>query len=159
MPPILLCWPTVSEVKDGGMAVDVEPPTNIPLHVAVWQMAAEGQSDKVITDMEVCMKRKRGTEFLPVEKYPLTFINACWTFMETKQWVVCFSSGNSNMKDMPWPWWPRRPTHHEMRSILISSSMQVSILWPGNCVQNWILTSQHWKWWWQRYSICTSWVP
>ena len=25
MPPILLCWPTVSEADDGGMAAEVEP--------------------------------------------------------------------------------------------------------------------------------------
>ena len=25
MPPILLCWPTTSEVDVGGMAVEVEP--------------------------------------------------------------------------------------------------------------------------------------
>ena len=25
MPPILLCWPTMSEVDDAGMAVEVEP--------------------------------------------------------------------------------------------------------------------------------------
>jgi len=32
MPPILLCWPTTSEVDVGGTAVEVDLPTNIPLH-------------------------------------------------------------------------------------------------------------------------------
>ena len=32
MPPILLCWPTTSEADVGGMAVDVEPSADIPLH-------------------------------------------------------------------------------------------------------------------------------
>ena len=26
MPPVLLCWPTMSETDVGGMAVEVEPP-------------------------------------------------------------------------------------------------------------------------------------
>ena len=29
-------------------------------------MAAEGQSDKIVSDVEVCMKQKCGTEFLCV---------------------------------------------------------------------------------------------
>jgi len=32
------------------------------------QTAAEGQSDKVASDMEVCMKQRRGSEFLHAEK-------------------------------------------------------------------------------------------
>ena len=36
-------------------------PTNIPLHfVALWQMAAEGQSDNMVSNMEVHMKQKCG---------------------------------------------------------------------------------------------------
>ena len=37
---------------------------HIPLHVvAVWQMAAEGHSDRPVSDMEVGMKQKCTTEF------------------------------------------------------------------------------------------------
>ena len=44
-------------------------PTNIPLHfVAVWQTAAEGQSERMVSDIEVSMKQRCGTEFLHVEK-------------------------------------------------------------------------------------------
>jgi len=44
-------------------------PTNIPLHfVAVRQMAAEGQFDIMVSDMEVRMKKRGITEFLHVEK-------------------------------------------------------------------------------------------
>jgi len=65
MPPIILCQPTTSEVDVGLIAVEVEPSHYIPLHVvAVQQMAAEGQSDKMITEMEVHMKQRCGTEFL-----------------------------------------------------------------------------------------------
>jgi len=31
-------------------------------------MAAEGQSDKMVSNMEVCMKQRGGTEFLYVDK-------------------------------------------------------------------------------------------
>ena len=51
-------------------------------------MAAEGQSDKIASDMEVHTKQRYGTELLYLEKNtPLTSIDACWMFMETKQWM------------------------------------------------------------------------
>lgn len=51
-------------------------------------MAAEGQSDKMPSGMEVQMKQRYATEFLQVEEWhPLTFIDDCGMFMETKQWV------------------------------------------------------------------------
>jgi len=44
-------------------------PTNIPLHfVAMWQMAAEGQSDKMVFDMDVHMKQRCVIEVLHAEK-------------------------------------------------------------------------------------------
>ena len=47
-----------SEADGGGMASEVELPTNIPLYfVTVRQMAAEGQCDKMASDTEVCMNK------------------------------------------------------------------------------------------------------
>lgn len=58
MPPILLSWPTRSEAYVGGMAVRMNFHTNIVLHfVAMCQMIAEGQSDKLTSDMEVHLKQ------------------------------------------------------------------------------------------------------
>ena len=75
----------MSEV-DIIMEVEEESPANISLHfVAVRQMATEGQSDRMVPDMEVHMKRKCVTEFLWVEN--TVPINDYWTFMETKQWM------------------------------------------------------------------------
>ena len=66
MPPILLCWPTMSEANVGGMAAEAETPsTTIPLHVAAVQ---QRWSDKMMSDMGVCMKQRCGTEFLHPEK-------------------------------------------------------------------------------------------
>ena len=41
------------------------------------QMAAKGQSDKMVSDKEMCMKPKCVTELLDAEKmHPLTFTDA-----------------------------------------------------------------------------------
>jgi len=50
-------------------------------------MAAEGRSDRMVSDVEVQMKQRWVSEFLHAEKkwHPLTFISACWKFMEIKQ--------------------------------------------------------------------------
>ena len=64
-------------------------PTSVPFHVvAVWRMAAEGQSDRMVSDMEVWMEQRCDTEFFHVEKLaPINIHNTCWMFMETKQWM------------------------------------------------------------------------
>ena len=69
--------------------VDKSAPTNIPLHfVPVWQMAAEGQSDRMTTDMEswpLHMKKKCVAEFLHVGiiaptdiQWHLLFLRKLW---------------------------------------------------------------------------------
>ena len=40
-------------------------------------MAAEGQSDKMASDMELCMKQRCVTEFLCVEKFVPADIHQC----------------------------------------------------------------------------------
>ena len=50
--------------------------TNILLHfIAVQQMAAEGQSDIMVSHMKVRMKKKCGTDFLHAEKIAPTDIH------------------------------------------------------------------------------------
>jgi len=93
-PPILLHGHMTS--GGGGMEVEGEPSTNIPLcFVAVWQMAAEEQYDSMASDVEVQMKQRGGIEFLYMGKklHPLTFTNTCWTFMEPNQWMSAQWSG------------------------------------------------------------------
>ena len=49
----------MSEADVGVMAAEVEPSHQYPItFVAVQQMAAEGQSDKMTSDMQVCLKQK-----------------------------------------------------------------------------------------------------
>ena len=57
----------------------------------MWQIAVEGQSDKLVTDMEAHMKQKCGTKFLH-ELKPAS-IDICWMFMETKQWMWAQGGG------------------------------------------------------------------
>ena len=69
MPLILLFWLTPSEVDVGSMAVEAEHSTNtLSLVVAMWQMAAEVQSDKMLSDMEIHMKQTCAVEFFRVDK-------------------------------------------------------------------------------------------
>ena len=79
------CW-SVRKVMFGDCFY-VGLSTNIPLHfVAMWQMAAERQSDT--TDMEVCMKQRCRSDSSTWKKlHPLTFTVTCLIFMENKQWM------------------------------------------------------------------------
>ena len=69
-------------------------------------MAAEGQSDKMASDMEVSVKERCGIEFLHLEKMAPTDIHQCLLnaygdqpvgVSTVKQWVVWFSSGSSKV--------------------------------------------------------------
>ena len=52
------------------MAVEAEPSCQYSVTLFCWVllMIAEGQSDKMVSDMEVYMKQRCVTEFLHVEK-------------------------------------------------------------------------------------------
>ena len=86
-------------------------PINIPLRfAAVRQMAAEGQSDRMVSDMEMQMKQRTATEFLYEEKIAPkdihqhllnTYGGQRVGVSTVTQWVVYFSSGDSNVKDKP----------------------------------------------------------
>ena len=54
-------------------------------YIFLWQMAAEGQSDKMVFDMEVHIKQRCVIEFLHAEKNCSHWnsFNTCWT----KQWM------------------------------------------------------------------------
>ena len=90
-------------------------PNTIPLHVdAVWQMAAEGQSDTTASDMEVWMKQNCFTELVHAEKIAPADIHWCLLNIRgahtldvstVRWWVVLFSSGKNNMKDKPRSGW------------------------------------------------------
>ena len=55
IPPVLLCLYPTSEAVVGGTIIEFE--TSDQYSLAVQQVAAEGQSDKMASDMEVSMKQ------------------------------------------------------------------------------------------------------
>jgi len=93
-----------------------------------------------------------------IKGHSLTFIDACWRFKETKQWmwaqwVVHFSSGNSHIKDKPCSGWSCTavtPWNEECLNLLIHINHRLQL---ENCVWSWITNSMHWKQWWQRWNI------
>ena len=94
------------------MVVDVKLSANIPFHfVPIWQMAAEGQSDRMASDIEVRIKQRCVTEFLQAEKIAtIDIIHWCLVRIfghqtvnvsTVRQWVVHSSSGDNDVKDKP----------------------------------------------------------
>jgi len=78
MLPMLFYWPMTSEANVGGMAVEAEPSTNIPLHfVTMQQMAAEGQSDRVASDTELCTELNSSLNALETTVAMLAYCKVC----------------------------------------------------------------------------------
>ena len=127
--PYFIMSPTKLEVAVGGMRLNI--PTSIPLHfVAVWQMAAERQSDKMVSDMEPRMKQRYATDFPPVEKWhPLTYINTCRMLMETKLCMWTQWDGGQCISAVATAIWKTshvldghaQLSHYKMKSIMIRS--------------------------------------
>jgi len=64
-------------------------PANIPLNfVAVQQMTAEGQSGKMVSDMEVRMKQRCVIEFLHAEKIAPNDIHRRLLNVYGEQWML-----------------------------------------------------------------------
>jgi len=89
MPPILLSWPLISEADVGIMAVQVELPHQYSItcccHVTggsrravcqngIWHESAYEAS----VELSSSVQKKIA---------PVAFIDTCWMFMETKQWM------------------------------------------------------------------------
>ena len=95
-----------------------------------WQ---HRESEKMASNMEVCMNQSCVTEFLHAEKMAAIDIHSCLLnvygnqtvdMSTVRQWVMCFSSGDSDAKDMPIPDGHTQPSHHKMKSILIRSPVR-----------------------------------
>lgn len=80
----------------------------------MWQLAAEGQSDKVASDMKVQMKQRGVTEFFHAGKkgthwHSSTLMNVygdqTGDVSTGRQHVLHFSSSNSDVKDKPRSGW------------------------------------------------------
>ena len=62
-------------------------------------MAAEGQSGRMVSDMEVCMKQRCGIKLTVDSHWHLLNVYGDQTVgaSTVRQWVECFSSGNSHV--------------------------------------------------------------
>ena len=103
--PILLYWPTVSEVDVGGMAVEVEPFCQHSIKFCCHADDSRWQLDKMESDRDVCMKKRYVIKFLHVEKMAPIDIHGHLLMGLLKPivdvsivswWVVCFSSNRDS---------------------------------------------------------------
>jgi hypothetical protein len=78
----------MSEADAGGMAVEVELSCRSFISfVALRQKTAE-EFGKMASEVKVHTKQRCDIKFMHAEKLNLlTLIDACWTFLETKQWM------------------------------------------------------------------------
>ena len=126
-------------------------------------MAAEGQSDKkcYLTQKSRWNKGVELNSSTWKKLHTLTFTDTWWTFTETKQGILaqwgcgwCFSAVVTGMwKTSHAANGLAQLSHHKMKSISISSSVQIGELQPGNCARSWVLVSMHWKWRWQCWNV------
>ena len=134
-------------------------------------MTAEGQSDKMVSDVEVHMKQRHETEFLHAEKIAPSDIHRCLLNVyrdqtvdvsTVRQWVARFSSGDSDMKDKPCsgrPCTAITPRNEECLDQLIHANQQITTrelcteLNIGfNALEVMVATLEYRK-------VCTRWVP
>ena len=92
MPPVILCWFTTSVADAGDMTIEAELSHQYSITFCCsWQMAAEGHSDTMVSDMEVNMEQRCVIEFLlhaeKWKKLPLAFTGTYWTFVDTEHWT------------------------------------------------------------------------
>ena len=130
-------------------------PTSIPVHVVVVQhMVTEGQSDRMESDKEERKMQRCEAELLHVERIALLiFTDTYQTFMETKRWTwtqwsrgFCLSAVETPVgKTSHIPEGRAHLSHHERKTVWISSCIWISGLWTGTCLQSWTLYFMHWK--------------
>ena len=97
---ILLCWPTVSEADVGGMAVEAEP--SCQYFISCCCCVTDGSRGEVWQHgIWYGMKQRGGIEFLHADKMASTDIHRTVDVSTVKRWVVCFGSGDNDIKDKP----------------------------------------------------------
>ena len=140
------------EADVGGMAVEVEPSHQYSF---IFCCCVTNRSRRAVRKNGVWLRSVYGAKLCqwipPCEKKwrPLTFIGACWTFTEMKQWMWAQCGGEWCVSAEVTAMWKTshvldshaQLSQHKMNSILISSSTPIGRLWSGNCVWSWISAS------------------
>ena len=118
MLPDLWCWLMTSEVDVGGMAAEVEPSHKLHYILLLcdrWQQG--GSLTKWCLTWKCLWSKGVSLNFSVWEKMALTDIHRCLLNVyrdqtvdvsTVRQWMVCFSSGDSSVKDKPRSRWPYR---------------------------------------------------
>jgi len=165
MPPILSCWPMTSEVHVDGMTVEAEPShwysSTFYCHVtdgsrgALWTKWC--LTWKYVWSKGVSLNSSMQKKMAPTDTH-WCLLNVCGDQtmdVSTRKWgVVRFNTLTTVVgKASHIPDGHAQLSHQEMKSISISSSVQIGKLWPRNCVEIWISASVSWKQWWQCWNI------
>ena len=141
IPPTLLCWPTVSEADVDGIAVEAEPShqysvtccccVTVGSRGAVWQ---NGVWHGSVCEVKLCdwiPLCRRKNALMDIYCHSL---NVYWEDQKVdvgtvRRWAVCFSSGDSSVKDEPrsgWPCTAVTPRHEVRLDQLICTDRQAS---------------------------------
>ena len=150
VPPVSWCWLTTSETDGGGVAVEVEPSHQYPItfycHVTEWCLTwNRGWSEDGSLNSSMWKKK-----IAPIDVH-LCLLNIYGDLTvdasTMRWWVVCFSSGNSSMKDKP----HSRQPHRFLRAWHAGS-------YPcrangGDCVEKWHFVAQNL--FYQTVSLCS----
>ena len=90
--------------------MSVEAESSHPISCYILLLRDRWQSDRIVSDMEVQVKKRCVVEFLHVEKVAPTDIHCLLLNVygdqsvdvnTVRQWVVCYSNGDSDVNDKP----------------------------------------------------------
>jgi len=113
MPPILLCWLTISKAGGGDMAVEVEPSHQYSITSwchgskgAIWQKNGiwHGRvcEAKVKNWILPCKKKKKKKAPIDIHQYLVNiYEDQTVNVITVRKWVVHFSSDDSKVKNKP----------------------------------------------------------
>ena len=148
MPPILLCWPMMSEEDVGGIAAEDEPSHQYSITFCchetdgsrggVWQ---NGVWHGSVYEAKLCHWippcGKNGT-YWPIHQYQLKVYGDQTVDVSTvRWWVVHISKGNSNVKDKlhsRWPYTAVTPWREESLDQFICANQLMVVSKLKNCV-------------------------
>jgi len=130
----------MSEANDGGMAVEVEPSHQYFTVLLCDRWQQRGSLTKWCLTWKYVWSKGVSLDSSMLKKWhPLAFIDACWMSKETKQWVWAQWGGGWCISTVVTAMWKTSRVldslaQHKMKSISVSSSMQIDGLQPGNWV-------------------------
>ena len=129
----------MSEVDGGGMAVEAEPSHQYPVTFCCHATDGSRGGDQAEWCLPwKCMWSKGGCHWILLSRkkwHPLTFVDACWTFVKTKQWMQ-----RSEVVVVPFQqWWhrcERQATFQTAMQIFTSLTCRLLFICWQKCIAN-----------------------